>query len=722
MYSYLSGVKKHLLLLNIFILHFIAHAQLTPDYRNTQLPLNLRVNALLQTLSTDEKILFLGYRFPGIERLNIPAYTWWNEALHGVARAGTATVFPQAIGMAASFHPALVQQAAGIISTEARAKYNLMQDKEAGQQYAGLTFWSPNINLYRDPRWGRGQETYGEDPFLTAEMGVAFVKGLQGTHGSKLKVAACAKHFAVHSGPEKGRHAFNALVTEKDLQESYLYAFGKLSNAGVEAVMCAYNRVNDKPCCTSPYLLQEILRKQFAFNGHILTDCWALEDIRSGHKLETDAAVISADAIKAGVSLDCSDMFQKEVKAALERGLLSPAELDSAVAKNLRTLFKLSWFDPKEESLYTNYKEDSIANSWHHAVAYELALESMVLLHNKNNALPLHTNTIKGLLIAGPQAANEEVLMGNYYGVSKHSETFLSGLAAALGGGIRLEYDKGCTNHDTTHFGGIWAAGFADAVILCLGQTAVYEGEEGDAFLSATGGDRGSMQLPPGHLAYLRAMRKAYPMKKIIAVVSGGGSTDLAEVKQLADAILFCWYPGEAGGSALASLLLGKASPSGKLPVSFYSNAALLPPFESYAFTNRTYRFTQKNIAWPFGFGLSYTQFKYAWAGEPVSNKNTISFSVTVKNTGSYAAWETIQLYVEPPAANGSPLRMLKGIDKIWLNPGEEKTVTLQIQKKELQSWSEKTHQWQNPLGEYRFHFAAHAQQDLLTARIKFTE
>ncbi len=297
-------------------------AQNSEAFRNTQQPIDARVNDLLHQLTLPEKISLLGYRSQEVQRLGIPAYNWWNEALHGVARAGVATVFPQAIGMAATFNDGLLYQAATVISTEARAKYNLSLAQNRRLQYMGLTFWSPNINIFRDPRWGRGQETYGEDPFLTAHMGTAFVKGLQGNDSRYLKTSACAKHFAVHSGPEAGRHTFNAVVDEKDLRETYLYAFKALVDAGVESVMCAYNRVNDQPCCTGNVLLQQILRNEWKFNGHVVTDCGALDDIFIRHKVMPSGVEVAAAAIKAGVSLDCSNILQKDVMKAIEQKCL----------------------------------------------------------------------------------------------------------------------------------------------------------------------------------------------------------------------------------------------------------------------------------------------------------------------------------------------------------------------------------------------------------------
>ncbi|MGN6604419.1 MAG: glycoside hydrolase family 3 protein [Ginsengibacter sp.] len=387
-------------------------------FRNPDLPLQKRVDDLLKTLTLKEKISMLGFRSPGVERLDIPAYNWWNEGLHGVARAGEATVFPQAIGMAASFNKELMYKVADAISTEARAKYNLATSHDRRLQYMGLTFWSPNINIFRDPRWGRGQETYGEDPFLTATMGTAFVKGIQGNDNHYLKASACAKHFAVHSGPEAGRHTFNTIVDEKDLRETYLYAFKKLVDNGVESVMCAYNRVNGEPCCTSNTILHNILHNEWHFQGHVVTDCGALDDIWLRHKVMPNAVEVTAVAIKAGVNMNCGSLLQDDAMNAIQQKLLTEKDIDSALAPDLRTQFKLGFYDPKANDPFKNFGADSVANTYHVSLARKMAQQSMVLLKNKNNLLPLDKNKYNAYMVIGPNAASLDALLGNYHGVS----------------------------------------------------------------------------------------------------------------------------------------------------------------------------------------------------------------------------------------------------------------------------------------------------------------
>ena len=446
-------------------------------FRNKSLPVETRVKDLLKQLTLEEKISLFGYNSKAIKRLGIPSYNWWSEALHGVARAGSATVFPQAIGMAATFNNDLLYECATTISTEARAKYNLAVKQGQHLQYIGLNFWSPNINIFRDPRWGRGQETYGEDPFLTAAMGSAFVTGMQGNDPLHLKTAACAKHLAVHSGPENERHTFNAQVTEKDLRETYLYAFKKLVDAGVEAVMCGYNRVNDEPCCTGNTLLQNILRKEWKFKGHVVTDCWALEDVWYRHKTLANSVQVAAAAIKAGVNLDCSNLLQDDVMKAIDQKLLTQQEVDSSLSYIFRTQFKLGLFDEPNTSAYYNYGEDSIGNIYHRALARKMAQQSMVLLKNSNNILPISTKKYPGIMVVGPNASSLDALLGNYHGVSDNMVNFVEGITNAVGFSGRVDYDMGCDYKDTTHFGGIWAAGNADITIAVLGLTPVYEGE-----------------------------------------------------------------------------------------------------------------------------------------------------------------------------------------------------------------------------------------------------
>lgn len=705
------------LLLCLLLPVSILFAQNKQPFRNSKLTVDERVADLLKQLTLEEKISLLGYNSKAIPRLGIPAYNWWNESLHGVARAGNATIFPQAIGMAASFNDALLNEVATTISTEARAKYNLAEKSGQHLQYMGLTFWSPNINIFRDPRWGRGQETYGEDPFLTATMGTAYMKGIQGNDPLHLKAAACAKHFAVHSGPESLRHGFNAIIDEKDLRETYLYAFKKLVDAKVESVMCAYNRVNNEPCCTGTTLLHDILHKEWGFKGHVVTDCWALQDIYTTHKTIPTSVEVAAAAIKAGVNLDCSNLLQDDVMNAIDQKLLTTQEVDSALAAILRTEIKLGFFDDKKLSAYASYGADSIANAYHRSLARKMAQQSMVLLKNNNNILPLDKNKYPAIMIVGPNAASLDALIGNYHGVSNKTVNFVEGITNAAGPGTRIEYDMGCDYKDTSRFGGIWAASNANITIAVMGLTPVYEGEEGDAFLAEGGGDRKSLSLPASHIAYMKALRKG-TKTPIIAVINAGSAVDISAITDYADAIILAWYPGEEGGNALADILFGKVSPSGHLPVTFYNSFSDLPAYDSYAMKGRTYRYFTGKVQYPFGFGLSFTNFSYEWASRPVIIKNSISFSISIKNVGNYNADEVAQVYIHYPGADGMPLKELKAFKRVSIKSKESATVSFTVPVSELQKWDDATHAWKLFRGDYTIAVGSNADDEKLSAPV----
>jgi beta-glucosidase len=700
---------------------FLALISIAQQFRNAQLSLNDRVADLLKQLTLEEKISLLGYNSKAVPRLNIPAYNWWNEALHGVARAGNATVFPQAIGMAATFNDALLFESATAISTEARAKYNLAKQQGHRGQYLGLTFWSPNINIFRDPRWGRGQETYGEDPFLTATMGAAFVKGMQGNDAHYLKTAACAKHFAVHSGPEVGRHTFNSLVDEKDLRETYLYAFKKLVDAGVESIMCAYNRVNDEPCCTGNTLLRTILRNEWKFEGHVLTDCGALQDVYLRHKVYATGVEAAAAAVKAGVNLDCSNLLQSDVLKAVQQNLLTNTEVDSALAAILRTQIKLGFYDDSGAPAFANYGEDSVANNYHRALARKMAQQSMVLLKNEKNILPLDKTKYQALMVVGPNAASLDALLGSYHGVSTNTVNFVEGITSAVNAGTRVEYDMGCDYKDTSRFGGIWAAGNADVTIAVMGLTAVYEGEEGDAFLAEGGADRKNLSLPASHIAYMKALRKG-TKTPIIAVITAGSAVDVSSIAPYADAILLAWYPGEQGGNALADILFGAVSPSGRLPVTFYDSFDDLPPYASYAMTGRTYRYFTGNVQYPFGFGLSYTTFTYEWMQPPqkvLDIKDTISFSVAIKNTGAIDGDEVVQAYIKYPNNERMPVKELKSFRRVAVNKNGSAIATFRIPVSELQKWDLQQHNWKLYPGQYIIVAGSNSADEKLTSSVQ---
>jgi beta-glucosidase len=694
-------------------------AQRGPLFRDPSKPMAARVNDLLTQLTDSEKVSLLGYRSLPVERLSIPAYNWWNEALHGVARAGDATMFPQAIGMAATFDPSLLQQAGGYISTEARAKYNLSAGVGRPQQYMGLTFWSPNINIFRDPRWGRGQETYGEDPYLTASMGVAFIQGIQGNGDPYLKATACAKHFAVHSGPEANRHTFDAVVDEKDLRETYLYAFKKLVDGGVESIMCAYNRVNGEPCCSGPTLLHRILRDEWKFKGHVVTDCGALDDIFERHKVLDGPVATAAAAIKAGVNLDCSNVLQKDALQAVRQGLLTHADLDSALAPLLRTQMRLGFFDGKDHNPYSSYGADSIHSSAHIALARAMAQKSMVLLKNEKGTLPIPMDKIHSIMIIGPNAYSFDALSGNYHGVASHMVSFVEGITSAAGPGTRIEYDQGSNYSDTTRFGGVWAASNADLTIAVIGLTPVMEGEEGDAFLAPHGGDKLDLNLPAAHIAFIKALRKRIRSKPLIAVVTAGSAIDLSTIEPYVDGIILAWYPGEQGGNALADLLFGKVSPSGHLPVTFYRSLDDLPSYQDYSMKGRTYRYYSGPVQYPFGYGLSYTSFGYTWQQRPKSSytiKDTIGLAVSVANIGSMDGDEVVQAYIEYPSSDRMPLKELKAFQRVSVQKDQTRELRLSIPASELRKWDLTTGKWKLYPGTYKVVLGSHSRDEKLAA------
>ncbi len=652
-------------------------------------PINVRVNDFVTKLTLEEKISQLMYNSPAIDRLGVPTYNWWNEALHGVARSGLATVFPQTIGMAATFDDSLIFDVATAISDEARAKFNEAIRIGNRGLYAGITFWAPNINIFRDPRWGRGQETYGEDPFLTTRMGVAFVKGMQGNNPKYLKTAACAKHYAVHSGPEALRHEFNATPPLKDFTETYLPAFEALvKEAKVEAVMCAYNRTFGEPCCGSPLLLKEILRKKWGFTGHIVSDCWAISDFYRGHKVDADAAEAAARALNSGVNLNCGNEFP-HLAEAIKRGLVKEATIDSALRILFTTRFKLGLFDPAGSNPYDKISLSVVNNQNHRDLARKVANKSIVLLKNKNNTLPLKKD-LKNILVLGPNAANQDVLFGNYCGISGNLTTIVEGIMRQVNPSTSVEYRMGILPHKANVNPEDWTTGLStssDVTIAVMGISIMDEGEEGESLNSPYKGDRLDLSLPAHQLDYLKVLRKASD-KPIILVLTGGSPICSPEIMDLADAILFVWYPGEEGGNAVADVIFGNENPAGRLPITFPTSAAQLPPFESYSMEGRTYRYMTQEPLFPFGFGLSYTTFEYSGlkvSKSKLSPTDSLVAEVTVRNSGKVSGDEVVQLYITDIAAScRTPLFSLKGFKRINLKPGESRVMKFKITPKML--------------------------------------
>jgi beta-glucosidase len=622
---------------------------------------------LIGRLTLPEKISQLLHDSPAIARLGVPAYNWWNEACHGVGRNGRATVFPQVIGLGATWNRDLVKRVADTIADEARAKHHAALAAGRRGQYQGLTFWTPNINIFRDPRWGRGQETFGEDPCLTGELGAAMVRGLQGDNPHYLKTAACAKHYAVHSGPEQDRHGFDAIPTQKDFTETYLPAFKKLVDVGVEAVMGAYNRTYGEPCCGSKLLIEDILRKRWGFKGHFVSDCGAIDDFHVQHKVTKNAAESAALAVQNGCDLNCGCTYN-DLIVAVKDGLVTEAEIDTALGRLLATRFKLGLLDPQDQVPWSKTSPAIIDSEPHRRLARAAAAESIVLLKN-NGILPLRRDH-ESILVCGPTAASLTVLIGNYHGFSPRLVSIAEGVLAASPEGCRTVYRTGSPILSAMAPGVNYTFDTAAAneiTIAVLGLDPSLEGEEGDSPASTSGGDRDVIELPAVQLAFLKELRKH--AKKLIVVLTGGSALAVPEANEIADAVLQVWYPGCEGGHAVADVLFGDVSPSGKLPVTVPRRTADLPPFIDYAMKGRTYRFAEIEPLYPFGFGLGYAKLAYgalAVDTPKLAAGQVVTVRTTLTNSSDRAALEAVQCYVQPPRSwPNAPFATLVDFQKV---------------------------------------------------------
>ena len=648
-----------------------------------------RAAALVAKMTLEEKVSQTLYNAPAIERLGISAYNWWNEALHGVARAGTATVFPQAIGVAASFDEELVGKMAEVIATEARAKYNVQKKAEDRDIYKGLTFWSPNVNIFRDPRWGRGQETYGEDPYLSGRLGVRFVKGLQEEKEGFIKAAACAKHFAVHSGPEKQRHSFDARVSRQDLYETYLPAFKAcVQEAGVEAVMGAYNRTNGEPCCGSKTLLIDILRKEWGFEGHVVSDCWAINDFHAHHKITKTPLESAAMAMNNGCDVNCGCMFPN-LWDAVKGGYVEEARLDEAVTNLMECRMKLGMFEEEGTVPFDVIGYEQVDTAENKSLNLEISRKSLVLLKNQDNLLPLDLTGIKSIGVIGPNADSRKALVGNYEGTASRYVTVLEGIEDYVGERARVYYSEGCHLYqdrtsnlaqENDRMSEVKAVcSVSDVIVAVLGLDSSVEGEEGDTGNEFASGDKLDLKFPGLQSEILRA---AYESGKPVILVSMTGSAmELDWEDSHIPAIIQAWYPGAAGGRAVAELIFGAYSPEGKLPVTFYRTTQELPDFTDYAMKDRTYRYMKQEALYPFGFGLSYTSFEMKGTeadSDRVTAKGEVTIRTSIKNTGVMESGETIQVYVKA-LREGTPNAQLKGLKKVHLQPGEEKQVEITL-------------------------------------------
>ncbi|MBN1181979.1 MAG: glycoside hydrolase family 3 C-terminal domain-containing protein [Bacteroidales bacterium] len=835
-----SGLRIILFIIGAWVLFTCKNSKGKTNYpfKNTELSIEDRIEDLLSRMTIEEKINQLKYDAPAIERLGIPEYNWWNEALHGVARSGRATVFPQAIGLAAMFDTAQMFQVADVISTEARAKYHEFVRRNKHGIYQGLTFWSPNINIFRDPRWGRGMETYGEDPYLTGVMAITFIKGMQGDDPKYLKTIATSKHYAVHSGPEPDRHSFNIDVSEKDLRETYLYAFEMtVKQADVQSVMCAYNAFRDKPCCGSDPLLGNILRDEWGFNGYVVSDCGAVSDIHLGHKVVQSEAEAVAMALKSGTDLNCGDYY-KYLTEALEKGLITEEDIDIALRRLLNARIKLGMFDPDSIVPYSGYSYQLVDCNKHSRVALQAARKSIVLLKNEKQLLPL-SNDIKTIAVIGPNADNIESLLGNYNGIPSEPVTPLNGIkekagktkvlyalgcefadglpmmepisktvlftaATASQKGVKYEFfdssecvgdpiasgihesidfywwdksphpdldddnfsirwtgfiipDKtgeyflgaeGMTNyklyfedsllvkyksvhHSAKRYKKVhleagkpynfkleyantigdacvqlqWsvpglnlmsealqAARQADVVILCMGLSPRLEGEEMKVDLEGfRSGDRTSLDLPA---VQQNLIKKIHALgKPVVLVLLNGSALSINWENKNIPAIVEAWYPGQAGGEAIADVLFGKYNPSGRLPVTFYKSVNDLPPFEDYSMKNRTYRYFEGDALYPFGYGLSYTKFTYSPVilDKMVVNKGeSLTAKVKITNSGDFDGEEVVQLYIEKKHDIADYYdKYLKGFQRIYIPKGETVEVNFLITPQMLSFWDD---------------------------------
>jgi beta-glucosidase len=692
-------------------------------FMNTNLSIQDRVNDLVSRLTLEEKIQQMQHTAPAVARLGIPQYNWWNECLHGVARNGIATVFPQAIGMAATFNPALIKREADVISTEARAKYYEAINKGSHEIYQGLTFWSPNINIFRDPRWGRGQETYGEDPFLTSQIGKAFVQGLQGNDPTYFKVIATAKHFAVHSGPESQRHKFDAWPSQRDLYETYLPAFEVLvKEAHVYSVMTCYNRVFGTPSSANTFLFKETLRGKWGFKGYVVSDCWAISDIYNFHNFVPTAEKAASLSVKAGTDLSCGPEYGS-LLSAIGLGYISEYEINNSVKRLFEARFRLGLFDPPAKVKYASIPVTEYNTEANRSLAREVSRQSIVLLKNdrlpgnENNILPL-SKKIKTIAVIGPYSNDTSVLLGNYNGIPSQPVTILAGITNRAGKGLKILHCQGVEKPevqalrpenmnlaaDPLFMEAVTIAGKADAVVFIGGISPNLEGEEMDVKVPGfSAGDRTNLDLPQNQQLLLEKLKASG--KPIILVLTNGSALAVNWAKDNATAVVEAWYPGEEGGNAVADVLFGNYNPAGRLPVTFYKNVNDIPAFEDYSMKGRTYKYFEGTPLYAFGYGLSYTTFKYNKAAvrtAMLSETDTIVLSANVSNTGKFEGDEVIQVYVkQPQVIKDQPIKSLVAFERVHFLKGETKDVTISIPVSRLRHYNPEVNDYSVAKGNY---------------------
>lgn len=664
-------------------------------YQDETLSFEERAADLAAHMTLEEKVYQTLHGAAAIERLGVKAYNYWNEALHGVARAGVATVFPQAIGLAATFDEDFLERIAEVISDEGRAKFNVQQKYSDYDIYKGLTFWSPNVNIFRDPRWGRGHETFGEDPYLTSRLGVRFIEGMQGKDEKYMKVAACAKHFAVHSGPEDIRHSFNAEATAQDMRETYLPAFKAcVKEADVEVVMGAYNRTNGEPCCGSKVLLEDILRDEWQFKGHVTSDCWAIKDFHEFHMVTANAVESVALAMNRGCDLNCGNIYGNLLKA-VEQGLVKEETIETAVTRLLTTRMKLGLFDEPEKVPYNTINYDVVDCKEHQRINEEAARKSVVLLKNENQLLPLKKDAIKTIGVIGPNGNNRKALVGNYEGTASEYITILEGIQRYVGEDVRVMFSEGChlcknktqvLAEENDRMSEVRAvADCSDVIIACMGLDASLEGEEGDEGNEFASGDKPNLELPGLQEEVLKVLVETG--KPVVLVLLSGSALAVNYADANIPAILQGWYPGARGGKAIAEILFGEYAPEGKLPVTFYRTTEELPEFTDYSMKNRTYRYMKNEALYPFGYGLSYTDINCRDA--KVESEGTgYKVSAILSNDGAMDGAETLQVYVKA-CREDAPNWQLKALKKTTLKAGEKKTVSLTLNEEDLGLYNE---------------------------------
>ena len=676
-------------------------------FLNPSLSVEERAMDVVSRLTLEEKVAQMLNKTPAIERLGIPEYDWWNECLHGIGRTEyKVTVFPQAIGMASGWDKGAMKTMADYTAEEGRAIYNIARAKQDYRIYHGLTFWTPNVNIFRDPRWGRGQETYGEDPYLTAMLGKNFVEGLQGDNKTYMKAAACAKHFAVHSGPEWNRHIFNATASTYDLWDTYLPAFKELADTDVAGFMCAYNAFEGQPCCASDKLLIQILREDWGFTGYVTSDCWAIDDFYKNHKTHANSAAAAADAVYHGTDVDCGREAYLGLLEAVEEGLITEDQIDISLRRLFQIRIRLGMFDPENKVPFNKIDETALEKSEHKAHALKMAQQSMVLLKN-DGILPLNKETLKKVAIVGPNANDPAVQLGNYNGFPTRIITPLDGIKEELGENVEVYYEKAVNYYgETPDFSAtINNVKDADLIIYVGGISPRIEGEEMrdvdvEGFFK---GDRTSILLPKVQTDFMKNLKATG--KPVVFVMMTGSAIATPWESENIDAILNSWYGGEFAGKAIADVLFGNYNPSGRLPVTFYASDKDLPDFEDYDMSNRTYKYFKGKALYPFGYGLSYTNFAYneiQGAKKEYASNEVIECTVKVSNTGKLSGDEVSQIYLAYPAQKGLPLKELRHFERNHILAGEAQEIKISIPIQNLTKWDDASEEFQVPAGTYK--------------------